>query len=536
MTIFQSASPLIARHLRGAALTGATGSWGGSLSSRAQVEGTLLSIDGLVVLLELAGYMIESAAFAVARTNVTHQNADAMVLHLPALTLSRGVEHSWPALPDNAPRGRFGLWVQPRQERLPGELWLDGCMVDLRRQLAKFADIGVGIDFSPTTDGWLTLPVTQTHGWVSGFTDICDKTVALISTLLGDCIAALGDGEALTKPGCGLLALLDPAGWRCGDPAQPATLRDFPRAGDGYQLATDVFAQFMDDPATFLLQEVAAPLLTAGERLGTLVSMDSPTARWAALTQDIGGIDGSPGGIGEMRPEFGDIVSWTHILLWAHELGALDGLSAIAAAQSILRGPVNPTEITCCGAATAIASRAGAARSPAPTIRPAAGQYGFVRQLQIDLQAVGIRLAGPPNGEFDVLTEMALREYEIAARFTHAARRRADAGAAILPEDTLEQVEIPVLSRLAGPILGTLEPEVAVALRQWVAADWRHPVVLYAVRRGRVTLVNLWRWDEVKAGRVWAWDCSGQYSVSVAHELPFLSVTGAPAILEAPRQ
>jgi hypothetical protein len=539
MTTLQSASPLIAWHLRGATLTGATGKWGGSLSSRAQVEGALWSIDGLIVLLELAGYTIDFAAFAVATTNVTHRNADAVVLHLPALTLSRGIERSWPALPDDAPRGRFGLWVQPRQERLPGGLWLDGCMVNLHQELARFAEIGVGIDFSPTTDGWLTLPVARTNGWVSGLTNICDKTMALLSTILGDCVAALGDGEAPTRPGCGLLALLDPAGWQCGDPAQPATLRDFPRTGAGHQLAADVFAQFTDDPAIFLLQEVAFPLLTANERLGALDSEDSPAARWAALIHDIGGIDGSPGNIGELRPEFGDLLSWTHMLLWAHELGALDALSAIAAAQSVLRGPVNPYgDYVLRRGDSDRQARWGGQTANADDPRPDAGQYGFVRQLQIDLQAVGIRLAAAPNGEFDVLTELALREYEIAARFTHAARRRADAGAAILPEDTLEQVEIPVLSRLTGPILGTLEPEVAVALRQWVAADWCHPVVLYAVRRGRVTLVNLWRSDEVKAGRVWAWDCSGQYSVSAAHELPHFvgrwssAYTGGPATIE----
>ncbi len=522
---------MIARHLRGTKVAGISDrelkAWGGAVHSLAQIEGAVRSLDGVIVLLEFAGYEVESVAFAISRNNATHTNANAVVLDLPWLSLIRGVKHAWPEQPPGAPRGRVGLWVRPRRARLPDDLWLDGCSVELRQELSLFADLGIGLDFSPTTDGWLTLPV-ELEGWAADLTRACELACSKLSDILGERLYVLAAGESLTKPGCGLLALLDPEGWQLGDPMLQGHVFALPRGSGARTLADAVFAQFAADPARFLLQDTAVAPLTVLERLGLDDEMDDPPALWAEMIDDLGGIDGSPGALGELRPEYGDLLSWTHMILWLHEIGVLDGLSAIAAAQPVLLGPAvayggyvlrrNDND-----AAFRWGGRVAGVEDP----RPAAGEYGYVRQLQLDLHAVGILLHTSTNGNFDVLTEMALREFEIAARFTQVARPLAGAAAdAVLPQDTLEAVPLPASSRLTGPILGALEPAVRAALRQWLAAGWRHPVVLYAVRRGQAPLVNLWRWDAVKAmgAQVWAWDRSGQYDqsdVGVSRQPPY---------------
>lgn len=525
MSLLQSSSPRIAQHLRGTALTGVSdkqlGQWGGALHSRAQVEGALASLDGVIVLLELAGYVVDSVAFAVAKGNTTHKNADAVVLELPSLSLNRGVEGAWPSQPEGAPRGRVGLWVRPRRARLPNDLWLDGCAVDLREQMTLFADLGIRMEFSPTIDGWFTLPVDSAR-WADSLVRACERACDKVTDILGDCAGAAGPGQ-LTDPGCGLLALLDPASWQLGDPTIVGTMRPLDEAGGARELSGDVFAQFMADPARFLLEDTASAPRTVLERVDLLDDLRPSESRWSEMLDELGGVEGSPAGLGELRPEYGDVLSWTHLMLWMHELGVLDGLSAIARAQPMLTAPAVPYGgyVLRRGDSDA-AKRWGGRIAGADDPRPAAGNFGYVRQLQSDLRKVGILVGPIPTGEFDVMTEMALREFEIAARFPRVARPRAGA-VGVLPEDTLEAIPLPEQHRLTGPILGALEPAVAKALQSWVANDWRHPVVLYAVRRGEVRLVNLWHWDAIKdkGARVWAWDQSGQYEVDTSRELPY---------------
>lgn len=526
-----SASPCIARYLREDRLSGTTdkalATWGGAIASRSQIEGVLPMIDGVIVLLELAGYEVQALALAVPKKKPVQKaqaNTDAVWLELPWLVASRGVGPTWPEPPVNGPQGRVGLWVRPRRGRVPGGGWLDGCAMDLRAYVSAFAALRIGVGFTTEDSGWFTLLV-EPSGWASSVSLACETACTELSGILGDRARAQAS-DSLLRPGCGLLGLLDPASWQLGAPDW-GVVRDLPSVCEARDLAAEIYEQFCTDPTRFVLQDTGHSPLTALERIGLLDAKDRPARWWAGLIDDLGGIHGSVAGLGDLSPAHAAVLSWTHMLLWMHEIGTLDALEAIAASLPSLHAPAIAYGGYALRSGDKDSKQRWGGRVVGPEDRkPAPGDIGYVRQLQLDLLDVGIRLQTNDHGEFDESTEWALREFEIATRFATAARPRTDAATdAILPQDTLEPVAIPPESRLSGPITGLLDARLAETLQLWISRGWRHPVVLYALgpKASSPALVNIWSAADVQKNtyRFWAWDVSGQFSVAPPRTPPY---------------
>jgi hypothetical protein len=124
----------------------------------------------------------------------------------------------------------------------------------------------------------------------------------------------------------------------------------------------------------------------------------------------------------------------------------------------------------------------GSTRGPG-SVLPAAGQTGFVRQLQEDLVTLGFAVVGTPNGRFTWQTEWALREFQHCADSRWLAQEQA-AAASPPPRyvDRLTSVKIPP-SALAVPIVhGWLSADDRSRIELWLRNRWRCPVVVEAWR------------------------------------------------------
>jgi RHS repeat-associated protein len=152
---------------------------------------------------------------------------------------------------------------------------------------------------------------------------------------------------------------------------------------------------------------------------------------------------------------------------------------------------------------------------------PAAGEPGFVRQLQDDLRRLGFRLIDTAeNGTFGRTTEWAVREFQVYARMTHGAQEAvAPAPAAYL--ERLSQVEIEEEARYSGPVSGVVNASTRAALARWLENRWRCPVVIAAYDISATPHViynnheNIWKHNEVTRTtnvRMFARDFSGYYT------------------------
>ena len=171
---------------------------------------------------------------------------------------------------------------------------------------------------------------------------------------------------------------------------------------------------------------------------------------------------------------------------------------------------------------------------------------GHVQQLQRDLRELGFMVIQTPNGDFDLHTQWAVREFQIYSSMAHVAsldRTRlqlltgnANAGESA-PEvaalgtapnqtppasyyvATLRQTTNAV--RYTGPISGVVNQDTRDAIERWLANNYRCPVVVEAWnvnRQGARTTtfangVNLWRHDQITSTtpRVFYRDFSGYY-------------------------
>jgi hypothetical protein len=154
----------------------------------------------------------------------------------------------------------------------------------------------------------------------------------------------------------------------------------------------------------------------------------------------------------------------------------------------------------------------------------------YVRRLQEDLIALGFRYKTQTDGNFDLDTERALREFQIYARMPYVAKEHLATDRRPLYVDRLEQV--PNTHAYGGKPTGVLDQETANLLAHWKAEAWRCPVVVVAVSRDKqkrllsVTAENLWRFDSLTANRVaqptlkgkvcYVLDLSGYFQVSTA--------------------
>ncbi|MGE3618839.1 MAG: peptidoglycan-binding protein [Acidimicrobiia bacterium] len=133
----------------------------------------------------------------------------------------------------------------------------------------------------------------------------------------------------------------------------------------------------------------------------------------------------------------------------------------------------------------------------ADRVEPAPGS-GLVARRQAQLAQLGFSLVGPADGLFDAEMEEAVREFQIAAGSSRAARSTSGA-----PSDptTHEPVVIGTAERYAGAIDGRIDQALAGVIDGWVARGWANPVWARAQQGATVTATTVWRFDDpVPAG------------------------------------
>ncbi|HEY0734623.1 MAG TPA: peptidoglycan-binding protein, partial [Herpetosiphonaceae bacterium] len=162
---------------------------------------------------------------------------------------------------------------------------------------------------------------------------------------------------------------------------------------------------------------------------------------------------------------------------------------------------------------------AGAPRSAPADHMPQIGETPFVQQLQEDLRTLGFTVIEQANGRFELTTEWAVREFQLYAKMTFAAREASGAGAPALYVDRLSQVAVPEPQRYNGPISGVANDATQRLIRHWIANRWRCPVVICAWQmasghRQSIVHENIWRHDHVASSgqRMFARDFSSAYT------------------------
>jgi hypothetical protein len=171
----------------------------------------------------------------------------------------------------------------------------------------------------------------------------------------------------------------------------------------------------------------------------------------------------------------------------------------------------------------------GGRRRGATDPRPAAGQTGFVRQLQQELRELGFLVVGTPTGQFRWQTEWAMREFQHVADSAWVAREQPPAAAPPARYiDRLTAVQTPRSLLTPSTVTGWLSANDAARLDLWLANRWRCPVVIEAwdsrdldangqpIAGRQPREQNIWRHDEPaqQQWRVLARDFSRRYAVA----------------------
>jgi hypothetical protein len=170
---------------------------------------------------------------------------------------------------------------------------------------------------------------------------------------------------------------------------------------------------------------------------------------------------------------------------------------------------------------------------------PAAGETGYVRQLQEDLYALGFTFV-QADGDFGLMTEWAVREFQIAAKMPSIAVEQpitADSPPRYIDRLTKGLNLMPY----DGPISGVVNEATRLRIKWWVIARWRCPVVIEAWnvngpdRAGAAPVAggeNLWLHTDVRdpALRMFARDFSGYYAFPSSREEDDLFAIGDYAV------
>lgn len=125
---------------------------------------------------------------------------------------------------------------------------------------------------------------------------------------------------------------------------------------------------------------------------------------------------------------------------------------------------------------------------------PAPGEFHFVQELKQDLSDIGFKIVGNPNGDFDIFTEWAVREFQIYASMPCIAKESGAGGNYV---DRLTQA-LNILPYI-GPKSGVVNLATRVAIQYWKANNWRCPVVIGAYNADGLfnNKYNIWKYDEV---------------------------------------
>jgi hypothetical protein len=486
----------------------------------AEAHQLLWQLDGALLLLEMAGYQSREVVIDVPEGDPTGTDLRTGTTGPPG--------HSWAPAP--AP-GKVGIFVGPRtgmgalEEASAAHLTLTPVNLGATRADAP----GLAFGFSPTTAGWLTLPVVP-------YDDVLYTGIApAIETLLGALRSGIVDAYEASHPGPddvptpGLLSMLDPSTWNVSsgsvlpDPKAWAqygpTLVELGRnvrwlaleAGAGLGLRTFLAQETSTVPARSTLTDApGAPDPSAMRRHSVLERLGEWEALFTGPVLPI--VDVQPGQwlagmYAALRPGAQapvtvaelDWLTWTQLLMILQSVGVVDFLSyRLAADAGDLYGG-NDLKI--------------GDTSPE------------VGDLQRDLRALGFTMIDAAESGFGLTTDWAVREFQIYAAMPSAARWLRDT----FPyADGLTQVQVLPEQRYPGLPTGAVDADTRAAIARWQVNNWRCPVVAEAWEmsgnrsvRVRVAagLDNIWAYNAVtdKLLQVFVRDFSGAYTVPPAH-------------------
>jgi hypothetical protein len=478
--------------------------------SSAEANSLLWQLDGVLLLLELAGYEASEVVIDVPPSDATGTDL------LTGTTGPPG--HDW--APAAAP-GLVGIFVGPRTGLGPpgGAATVTLAPVDYGR--TDPGTPGVSFGFGPTEAGWLTLPVLPDADLLyTGIAPAIEDLVGVLAAGIADAYPAAAPApDGVPTPG--LLSMLDPSTWNV---ASGSTLPD-PKAWAQYGSTLVELGRTIRDLAlsgvgiglrTFLDQE-ASSIRAPSTLTGTPAPPDrAAMRRHSVLERLVEGAGLAPGtapplvdvqpGVwlagmyAALKPDDQvsvtvaelDWLTWTRLLMILHSVGVVDFLSyRLKPDAGDLYGGRNLT----------------------------LGDTGAeVGALQGDLRGLGFTMIDAAENDFGRTTDWAVREFQIYAKMPNTARWLRDT----FPyADGLEQVSVPSDQLYAGDPTGLVDVRTRAAIAGWKRNNWRCPVVAEAwTMRGfdRDAVVagldNVWRYDEVPVGpRVYVRDFTGAYDL-----------------------
>lgn len=160
-----------------------------------------------------------------------------------------------------------------------------------------------------------------------------------------------------------------------------------------------------------------------------------------------------------------------------------------------------------------------------------------IKKLQQYLAELGFKLVGPPTGEINLRTEMAVREFQRYAKLPVVARENMSAENYV---DRLSPAAVPLENRYSGHIHGLLDEATKKAIEHWKTSELRCPLVVQAweIKGGKPVKVikgadNLWLHDDKadlirdtpkRKVRVFARDFSQSYPIPAEYTDPDINM------------
>jgi hypothetical protein len=487
--------------------------WGGLLSADEDVTGALLTIDPVLVLLNLAGYQVPEVIIGVPAVDVETPAADLIRIDMTTMEIGRGTTRAGAVPGTTPPSAHVSLWTEPRYS-------------------------GAGIDLESAPPGWVRLAwsaaTTGSDWWAGDLAGVVDE---LTGSLVAELAAARAAAQAVSDPAtpflCGLLSLYDPRTWSVPFPSDPP----FDRITAGVTLFGDRLTEIHAATAfdEFLRAEIAAAPPTAADRwprdttdearrqaVDDLSScVDELTAQCldGAVSDPAAAADFAANGWGDC-----DALTVTGLLLRWQELAVLDFLRPIEESTGVeIYGGYDLRR----GDDDATHKYDGQVRDNVPT--PLA--RGYVAQLRADLATLGF---GPmfqykedeaANQTFELWLERAVREFQLYARMPNVAQEVGGQGAWVFYGEKLGQVPNP--SPYTGPVCGVVNGETRALIALWLGQQLRCPIVVEARSKASnykapfekdpfVHTDNVWRADQVGAAaeeaRFYARDFTGHWT------------------------
>jgi hypothetical protein len=507
--------------------------WGGRLTGDEDLSHALLTLDGVLLVLNLAGYQVPEVVVGIPSLSTETAAGDLAAVDMRSMEFARGTARPAPVPGTTPASAHISLWVEPRYPSFA---------LSLAARVDAMAVESIDLAFADTATGWLRLRWDAHLVGADWPTELARLADVLADALIGElelqraqALAAAGDAPAL----CGLLSLYDHRTWSVQFPAEApfdpitAGIKLFAdrldqvvaTAGFGAFLRSEIL-QTTDGPPSVIDRwptvEDIDHFRAAIDDLTWLVDdlIDQCTDRAAA---------GDPIAATFVKRAYADLdLSVTGALLRWQEVGALDFLGPIETATGaelyggwdLQRGDDDGTH-----------RYGGAVRTER---LPSGVEPGYVAQLRADLAELGfgpmfqykrdeaVVQAWPAA---DPWLERAVRELQLYARMPNVAFEIAG-GPFLFYGDALSSVPNPL--PYGGPVSGVVNAETRAVISHWLAHRLRCPIVVEARRRDaddEFTLPwngagsdvdNLWRTDQVatQAPRMFGRDFTGHWALT----------------------